>query len=452
MASARELLGALRDPVKFAEVLCGAALWPHQVEVIRSAARYRILCAGRQAGKSRLFAVMALHKAFSQPGAVILIISAGETAAQRLLAEVSALASSPLLTASVTDETKGTVTLSNGSQILSVPASQKQIRGWAIDLLIMDEAGFIDPAIWRAAEPVIIARPGSKVIMCSSPWGSGEHFFRQMWQRGTDSPDAMYEAWHWPSSISPLVDKKLLDEIRKREGDAYFNREYLALWEDDAGAFLTEEEISSAVASYELVPPERAGAWSPWDRWTERRERCYTAAAGVDWAYSRDAQALVLISALDDGQLNHGPGAPLLPAVARVRVQDTLRGVGDESRGLRQRLRLARMCIRMQRRRRPPHAGAVGRDSAPGTRLPRRRGVDRCPPQDERLRDDQDDAPAEPPGPAARARAAEAAAVPGARAAARRVGADLGSGAGRPRRPGDGPHAGGVLHPAVHPR
>jgi Terminase large subunit, T4likevirus-type, N-terminal len=306
MASSRDLLAALRDPVRFAEVLCGAPLWDHQVQIIRSPARYRILCAGRQAGKSRLFAVMALHKAFSQPGAVILIISAGETAAQRLLAEVSGLASSPMLAASVTDETKGTVTLSNGSQILSVPASQKQIRGWAIDLLIMDEAGFIDPSIWRAAEPVIIARPGSKIIMCSSPWGSAEHFFRQLWRRGTDSPGAMYAAWHWPSSISPLVDRELLEEIRKREGDAYFNREYLAIWDDDGGSFLTEEEISSAVASYELVSPDRVAAWSPWDRWSERRERCYTAAAGVDWAYARDAQALVLIAALDDGGLNGG--------------------------------------------------------------------------------------------------------------------------------------------------
>jgi phage FluMu gp28-like protein len=299
-----DLVRVLRDPLRFAQVLCGAPLWEHQAAVVRSPARYRVLCAGRQAGKSRLFAVMALHRAFTQPGATVLIVSAGETAAQRLLAEVSALSSSPLLAPSVTDETKSTVILSNGSLIMSVPASQKQIRGWAVDLLVIDEAGFIDPDIWRAAEPVIIARPGSKVVMCSSPWGGPDHFFRQMWQRGMDRPDEMYASWHWPSSISPLVDQKLLDEIRRRETAEYFEREYMAQWQDSSGGFFTEDEISRAVAGYEMMTPAQAGSLSPWSRLAERRERCFTAAAGVDWAFSRDAQALVLIAAMDDGQLN----------------------------------------------------------------------------------------------------------------------------------------------------
>lgn len=303
--SESELMKALRDPVRFGKMLCGAPLWDHQVAVAKSRARYRIICSGRQAGKSRALAVLALQRAFSQPGAVVLIVSAGETAARRLLAEVATLAKSPMLSASVLDDNQTVLVLSNGSRVMSVPASQKQIRGWAVDLLILDEAGWISNEIWRAAEPAIIARPGSRVIMCSSPWGGPEDFYRQLWQRGMDSPGGMYESWHWPSSISPLVDQSLLDEIESRETSEYFRREYLAEWTDDAGLFLTEAEISSCVASYELVPPSVAAARSPWDRQSESRERCYTAVAGVDWAFSTDAQALVLLSALDDGQLNH---------------------------------------------------------------------------------------------------------------------------------------------------
>jgi len=204
------------------------------------------------------------------------------------------------------EPTKSEIFLTNGSHIISVPASQKQVRGWAIDLLVLDEAGWIDPSIWRAAEPVIIARPGSEIIICSSPWGSADHFFRQLWQRGTDSPDAMYQSWHWPSSISPLVDRNLLEEIRKRETDDYFRREYLAEWTDETGSFLTEAEITAAVADYQMLSPDQIGGMSPWDRESERRERLFTCAGGVDWAFSVDAQALVLVSALDDGGLNPG--------------------------------------------------------------------------------------------------------------------------------------------------
>ena len=118
--------------------------------------------------------------------------------------------------------------------VRSVPASSRQIRGWAVDLLIVDEAGFIDQEIWRAAEPSIIARPGSRIVLASSPWGSPEHFFRQLWTRGMTAPDGQLAAWHWPSTVSPLVDADLLEQIRLREAPAYFAREYLAEWTETA--------------------------------------------------------------------------------------------------------------------------------------------------------------------------------------------------------------------------
>jgi len=305
VADTAALRRAISDVRVFSKAICGAELWDHQVAVANSRARYRVICSGRQAGKSRFLAISALHKAFTSPGSLTLIVSAGEIAAQRVLADIGDLCSRPLLRGSVVDETKSRVVLSNGSEILSVPASMRQIRGWAVDLLIIDEAGFVDSDIWRAAEPVIIARPGSRVILCSSPWGKPEDFFRQLWNRGTDHPDAMYQAWHWPSSISPMVDSVLLEEIRRRETPEYFAREYLAEWTDSAGTFLSEEEISSCVAGYDMISPHLIAGMSPWDRASERRERPFTAVAGVDWAFSSDAQALVLLAALDDGQLNH---------------------------------------------------------------------------------------------------------------------------------------------------
>jgi hypothetical protein len=260
------------DVCFFARVVCGAELWAHQREVAESPARYRVVCSGRQSGKSRLLAVLALHQAFSRAGCLVLIVSAGEVAATRLLAECSALAGSALLAGSVKDELKGSLSLSNGSQILSVPASAKQVRGWSASLLIVDEAGFLDQSLWQASEPVVIARPGSRVVLTSTPWGSGEHFFRALWRRGMDDPDGRVAGWHWPSSISPLVDAGLLEEIRGREPADYFAREYMAEWPDASGSFFSEEEISGAVADYPLLSPGVVAARAPWN---------YAARAGV---------------------------------------------------------------------------------------------------------------------------------------------------------------------------
>jgi len=306
MPDLAELRRAVTDIRQFSKVICGAELWPHQVEVANSAARYRVICSGRQAGKSRLLAVMALHKAFTSPKCLVLIVSAGENAAQRVLADIAELCAAPLLRGSVMDETKSVLTLSTGSVIRSVPASQKQIRGWSADLLIVDEAALVDNDIWRATEPVIIARPGSRVVMASSPGGGPDHFFRQLWNRGTVSPDAAYQSWHWPSTISPLVDAVYLEEVRRREIPAYFNREYLAIWEDSEGTFFSEAEIMDCVADYDLLSPETVDGMCPWDRDAGRKLRPFGAVMGLDWAYSYDAQAAVTVAALDDGGLN-GP-------------------------------------------------------------------------------------------------------------------------------------------------
>lgn len=279
-----EDLSQLTDVGVFAERLLGVALFPHQLEAAQSPARYRCLLSGRQAGKSRLLAVLALHEAATRRNRNVMLVSAGEVASQRLLEDCAALAtSSPLLRGSVMDESKAQLTLSNGSVIRSVPASQRQIRGASIDLLILDEAGFLDPEIWRAAEPTVIARPGSRVILASSPWGGADHFFRQLWRRGMDAPDEHVAAWHWPSSISPLVSAELLEQIREREPAHYFAREYLAEFQDDVASFFTTQELERATGDFEMVPPEQGAALG-------------LVAGGVDWASRRDAQALSVIA------------------------------------------------------------------------------------------------------------------------------------------------------------
>lgn len=288
-----EMRGELRDDVgAFAEKVLGQPLWDHQLELARSPARYRVVCAGRQCGKSTSLAVLSLHHAATHKNALVLIVSAGETASKRLLDEVASLAlGSKLLAASVLDAQKSQLTLSNGSRIVSVPASTRQIRGASVSLLLIDEAGWVDQDIWRAAEPAIAAKPGSRVILSSSPWGSADHFFRSLWQRGMDSPNDQLASWHWPSTVSPLMDAALLEQIRQRETPEYFNREFLAEWTDASGSYFTEDELMAATADYELTDPDDLLNYTGWE---QRHPTC----AGVDWGVKQDANALTLLGLL----------------------------------------------------------------------------------------------------------------------------------------------------------
>ena len=277
-------LARARDDVGvFAEALVGEALWPHQLEVARHPARIRVVCSGRQAGKSRTLAVLALHEAYRAPDRRVLIVSAGEDAARDLLAECVSLSSSPLLAGSRLDDTKSWLVLSNGSTIRSVPASAKQVRGKAVDLLVLDEAAFIDAELWQAAKYTVAARPGSKVVLASTPYGRRDGWFSVEWRAG-ERGVAGRAAFHWPSTVSPMVDAELLAMWRETATEREFRAEVLAEWVDDAGAVFSSELIEAAAEEYELVAPEAA-------------EGLAVSVGGIDWGKVHDASALVLVAA-----------------------------------------------------------------------------------------------------------------------------------------------------------
>src|SRR5690606_40655229 len=134
---------------------------------------FRVVVKARQTGGSVALAVAAIHAAFTRPGSTTPLISATEDAAKRLAATVrDLLADSDLLRSSVTEESKTRIVLTNGSQIVSLPASQRQIRGYTADgALILDEAAFMSEELWRAALYTVAAVRQPLVYLVSTPWG-----------------------------------------------------------------------------------------------------------------------------------------------------------------------------------------------------------------------------------------------------------------------------------------
>lgn len=295
---------ARRDPVVFADLLLHQPLWGHQVDVVRSPARYRVLCAGRRAGKTRVFGTLALHRMFSRPGSKVMIVSAGDISVKRTHAEIASMVNSAIGTASsVVDDNVHTLTLSNGSTLESVPSSVRAVRSADVDLLIIDEAGFVDQAVWESAEPVIGARPGARVLIASTPWMGPGHFFHDLWRQGMDRPDSEITSWHWPTSISPLVDPVWLEGVKGRSSWDYFAREYEAQWTGASGAYFDEGELMRCVADYPLLDADEARRRSPFVT-GEGTLRALAAVAGVDWGMRRDSNAVALISPLEDFGLN----------------------------------------------------------------------------------------------------------------------------------------------------
>jgi len=278
---------ARRDPVVFAELVLRRPLWPHQVEVVRSTSRTRVLCWGRRAGKTAVFGTLALHRMFAVPGTRVMMVSAGRTSVVRSHREIAGMARASLGGSSIEDDQVMTLTLSNGSILESVTQSVTAVRSADVDLLIVDEAAFVDEAVWDAAEPTIIARPGSQVLMASTPWRGPGHFFHDLWRAGMDGRGGV-QSWHLPSTASPLVDAAELALIRDRRAPDVYAREYEAQWTAASGSFFEVEEIDQAVVAGELLDAEDPDAVAALG----------VVVGGVDWGMRRDAHALVVIGAL----------------------------------------------------------------------------------------------------------------------------------------------------------
>jgi Terminase large subunit, T4likevirus-type, N-terminal len=284
-------LARICDDLGFFAKFIGWELASWQLGALRLGTRQTVLISPRQCGKSRSLSVLAVWWAFRRPRQMVLVISAGDEAASRLLAAVRRVAEHPLLAGSVVDETQHRVILSNGSEIRSVPASHSQIRGWSVDLLLIDEAAWV-PAdlLLAAALPTTAARPDARVVLASTPWSDSGPF----WKFASDGEDPAYpftETYRWRLADAWWIVPEVIETARATLSPLQFRAEYEGEFVGAADAYFNQEDILTAVAPF---PMRRDGAGMP-------------AVAGLDWGRRQDAHAIVLAGLLDDFGVNGRP-------------------------------------------------------------------------------------------------------------------------------------------------
>jgi hypothetical protein len=183
------------------------------------------ICAGRQTGKTETCAVYALWFALHHPATTTLIISAQERAAKEFLQRVTGFLHRIHEESHVTrEETKLTVTLQNGSRVVSLPSTEAAPRGFTCHLLIEDESARVDDDVHAAARPTTAAT-GGKIILLSTPFGQRGHF----WQIYTDQ-QGLGGGWDRVSIRSdqcPRISPEYLAMEKASNPDYVFRSEYL---------------------------------------------------------------------------------------------------------------------------------------------------------------------------------------------------------------------------------
>jgi hypothetical protein len=236
----REDLRLALDRSAFARAL-GLEPDPWQERLLRSGSDRVLLNCCRQSGKSTMTGLIALHRALYHPGSLILCLAPALRQSQELFGKVLSFyrdLGRPVLPQA---ERKLSLELENDSRIVTLPGSEKTIRGFSgAALLILDEAARVADELYFAVRPML-AVSGGALIMLSTPYGKRGVFYEE-WTGGHG-----WERYEVPASQCPRISEEFLEEERASLPPFIFRQEYECSFEETEDQVFTTDLIDRAV-------------------------------------------------------------------------------------------------------------------------------------------------------------------------------------------------------------
>ena len=142
------------DRVAFARDGLGFTPDTWQTEALRWAGKRLMLNCCRQAGKSTIASILALHRALYYPGALVLLVSPSLRQSGELFRKVADLLAQLDHKPELTEDNRLSLRLANGSRVISLPSKEGTIRGFSgVDLIIEDESSRVPDELYRAVRP-----------------------------------------------------------------------------------------------------------------------------------------------------------------------------------------------------------------------------------------------------------------------------------------------------------
>ena len=188
-------------------------------------ARWKILCAGRRFGKSRLGVQLCLEQALD--GGRVWWVAPTFAIARVGWRDVVAAASEFPKEAGVNIKIGDMeVTFPSGGSISVKSADNPQrLRGEGLNYLVMDEAAFVREETWtEVLRPTLTENKGSALFI-STPIGM-DNWFYHLWEKAETAED--WARFQFPTVANPIIDPSEVESAREDLGELVFAQEYLA--------------------------------------------------------------------------------------------------------------------------------------------------------------------------------------------------------------------------------
>ena len=209
-----------------------------QQNVADSEARWKILCAGRRFGKTRLGVQLCIETALA--GGRAWWVAPTFSIARVGWRDIAASAKSfPKEIEPKVSLANMQIDLANGGSIAVRSADNPQrLRGEGLDFLVMDEAAFVKPEVWaEVLRPTLTERRGSALFI-STPIGRDNWFF-DLWETAEDGDN--WARFRFATTDNPAIDPEEVEAARTEVGSIVFAQEYLAEFVDAGQGMLKPE-------------------------------------------------------------------------------------------------------------------------------------------------------------------------------------------------------------------
>jgi hypothetical protein len=203
--------------------------------------RHTVLVKGRQIGATQAASALAIHTALTQPGSTSVIVSPS----LRQSSEITVRARVGLwnLGERLRQDSASLLRTANGSRIVSLPGSQRGVRGYSCALVVVDEAAWVEAATMAAVRP-LVAATGGRLIVQSTP-GSPAGAFHEL----VMDPPADWAALRVRSDEAGTIDPAFLEAERRTMSPDLYGQEYEATFGKGVVGLLSSDDVDALFAA-----------------------------------------------------------------------------------------------------------------------------------------------------------------------------------------------------------
>jgi Terminase large subunit, T4likevirus-type, N-terminal len=214
-----------------------------QQQILDSSHKRIIINCHRQWGKSTIISLLCFHRALFYPRSLALIVSPSLRQSSENFRKIIDALDNIVPRPELTEDTRLSLMLPNNSRIISLPGSEKTIRGFsAPDLIMIDEASRAEDELFEGLFPMLLSNPQGRFILASTPCGQ-RGFFHRIWTEESN-------AWMKIKVIAPenpRVRAEDLEEFEAEFGPYIYAQEFLGEFVATDTALFTRQMLEQAV-------------------------------------------------------------------------------------------------------------------------------------------------------------------------------------------------------------